>query len=112
MTILPCTWHRSDHGQLASAYKLTSDCSLQVRKEHQTLSARLLSLMRKVDMLEARSAGALGLVDDTSVDATAVIAHSLDSLEAKLAPSAPSMHLRSLCIRAHARTTINSMQHY
>ena len=63
---------------------------MQVRKEHQVLSGRLLSLMRKIDILEARSAGALGLWDDSTVEATAAIARSLDSLEATLAPSAPS----------------------
>ena len=64
----------------------------QVRKDHLALSARLLSLMRKVDLLEARSAGALGLWDDSSPAATAAIARSLEAVEAKLAPSAPSMH--------------------
>lgn len=63
---------------------------LQIRREHQSLSARLLSLMRKVDALEARSAGMLGLWDDSSAQAATAIAQSLDSLEARLAPAAPS----------------------
>lgn len=66
-----------------------SPCS-QVRREHQILSARLLALFRKIDLLEARSASALGLWDDSSVEATAAIARSLNALEGKLAPSAPS----------------------
>lgn len=65
----------------------------QVRKEHMALSARLLSLMRKIDLLEARSAGALGLFDSSCPSATAAISRSLDAIEAKLAPSAPSRFL-------------------
>lgn len=72
-----------------------SVCNLaQVRREHLVLSARLLSLMRKIDMLEARSAGALGLYDASCPSATAAVSRSLNAIEARLAPSAPSMSSR------------------
>ena len=46
--------------------------------------------MRKIDMLEGRTAGYLNLWDDSSAEGEAGIACSLASLEALLAPSNPS----------------------
>ncbi|KAK9813332.1 hypothetical protein WJX73_000635 [Symbiochloris irregularis] len=83
----------------------------KVRREHLVLSARLLSLMRKIDMLEARSAGALGLYDSSCSSATAAVSRSLDAIEAKLAPSAPNglqRRVDSLAAAAHLQSHAGS----
>ena len=61
----------------------------QVRRQHEVLTQRLLAVMRKVDLCEARVAPALGLRDSSSAQAGVDILQTLDALEQRLAPRAP-----------------------
>ena len=62
---------------------------MQVRRQHEALTQRLLAVMRKIDVCEARVAPSLGLWDSTSAQAGSDILQTLDGLERRLAPRAP-----------------------
>ena len=67
-----------------------------MRRQHEALTQRLLAVMRKIDLCEARVAPSLGLWDSSSAQAGQDISHALDGIERRLAPRAPRAPLLRL----------------